>query len=157
MILNGIPVVMEAFQSLAAVEKPEDQDHSFTRENWQPDQANYERGMAALEVIYRDENDKIWATFGAHKDVPWISVAISYGLFLANHDVLSIQESELVILPAIMCQNLKGPTQWHLRGCLRVGMTKEEVDKIQKVIEVAAAAGNRAKLDVGRVWDIDGE
>jgi hypothetical protein len=30
-ILNGIPVVMEAFMALAQVEKPEDQDHSFTR------------------------------------------------------------------------------------------------------------------------------
>jgi hypothetical protein len=30
-ILNGIPIVMEAFVSLAKVEKAEDQDHSFTR------------------------------------------------------------------------------------------------------------------------------
>ena len=30
-ILNGIPVVMEGFQSLAKVEQPEDPDHSFTR------------------------------------------------------------------------------------------------------------------------------
>jgi hypothetical protein len=30
-ILNGIPVVMEAFMALALIEKPEDQDHSFTR------------------------------------------------------------------------------------------------------------------------------
>lgn len=30
-ILNGIPIVMEGFQSLAKVEQPEDQDHSFTK------------------------------------------------------------------------------------------------------------------------------
>ncbi|CAM6001185.1 unnamed protein product [Sphagnum balticum] len=30
-ILNGIPIVMEAFAALAKVEKPEDQDKSFTR------------------------------------------------------------------------------------------------------------------------------
>lgn len=30
-ILNGIPIVMEAFVSLAAVERPEDREHGFTR------------------------------------------------------------------------------------------------------------------------------
>lgn len=87
--------------------------------------------------------------------IAWISVAISYGLFLADHTVLDIQESEFVILPAIMCQNLKGATQWHLRGCLRVGMTREEVDDMQKVVEVIVAFGGHEPLHVGRVWDIE--
>jgi hypothetical protein len=30
-ILNGIPIVMEAFTALAKVEQPDDQDHTFTR------------------------------------------------------------------------------------------------------------------------------
>jgi hypothetical protein len=30
-ILNGIPIVMEAFAALAKVEQPEDQEHTFTR------------------------------------------------------------------------------------------------------------------------------
>jgi hypothetical protein len=33
-ILNSIPVVMEAFVSFTKVEKPEDQDHSFTKYVW---------------------------------------------------------------------------------------------------------------------------
>ena len=85
-ILNGIPVVMEAFQSLAKEERPVDQDHSFTRyapaplcfatsltqvsrQGWQADAANRERGMKVLELLYQDENEKIWATFGAHRDI----------------------------------------------------------------------------------------
>lgn len=30
---------------------------------------NYRRGMTVLETLYKDENEKIWATFGAHKDI----------------------------------------------------------------------------------------
>ena len=86
--------------------------------------------------------------------IAWISVAISYGLFLGDHTVLDIQESELVILPAIARQNLKSATQWHLRGCLRVGMTKDKVNKVQNIIEAVAAFGRREALHVGRVWDI---
>jgi hypothetical protein len=68
-ILNGIPIVMDAFVSLAKQEKPEDQDHSFTRKDWKADEANHKRGLSVLEMLYRDENDKIWASFGSHKDI----------------------------------------------------------------------------------------
>lgn len=65
-----------------------------------------------------------------------------------------MQETELVVTPAIMCQNLRGPTYWHLRACLRVGMTIEEVEAMHKVIERVAAFGGLT-LDVQRVADVD--
>lgn len=83
----------------------------------------------------------------------WISVNISYGLFLSDHRILNIQETELVVLPAIMAQNLRAPTYWHLRACLRVGIEAEEVEAVQKIIEVIAAHGGRT-LDVQRVRDV---
>ncbi len=83
----------------------------------------------------------------------WISVNVSYGLFLSDHRILSMQETELVVLPAIMTQNLRGPTYWHLRACLRVGMDAEEVEAIHKVIEAVAAHGGKT-LDVQRVQDV---
>lgn len=64
-----------------------------------------------------------------------------------------MQETELVVLPAIMTQNLRGPTYWHLRACLRVGILPEEVEAIQKVIESVAAFGGKT-LDVQRVCDV---
>ncbi len=84
----------------------------------------------------------------------WISTDISYGLFLSNHQVLNIAESELVILPAILCQDLQGPTNWHLKGCLRVGFTPEEVDAVQKVIERIMIHGGGKLSQIGSVWDI---
>lgn len=64
-----------------------------------------------------------------------------------------MQETELVVLLAIMCQNLRGPTYWHLRACLRVGWTHEEVEAVHKVIDSVAAFGGRV-LDVQRVADV---
>lgn len=55
--------------------------------------------------------------------------------------MLDIAESELVILPAILCQNLKAPTMWHQRGCLRVGISRTEVWQVQKVSEAIASFG----------------
>ena len=52
-----------------------------------------------------------------------------------------------------MCQNLKGPTLWHLRACLRVGMEPDELEGIQNVIEPVAAFGEKT-LDVQRVADV---
>lgn len=87
----------------------------------------------------------------------WISTDISYGLFLANHSVLDITESEFVILPAIMCQRLKGPTYWHLRGFLRVGIKRHEVESTQQSIERIAAACGNILSDVGRISDVPKE
>lgn len=73
------------------------------------------------------------------------------------YTVLNMQEAELVIFSAITCQSLEGPTRWHLRGCLRIGMTKHEVDSVQKVTEMVGRFGGRDLLIVGRVWDIEDE
>jgi len=65
-----------------------------------------------------------------------------------------MQETELVVLPAIMTQNLYGgPTYWHSRACLRVGLEAEEVEAIHKVIESVAEYGGK-KLDLQRVRDV---
>jgi alkylhydroperoxidase/carboxymuconolactone decarboxylase family protein YurZ len=84
----------------------------------------------------------------------WISTDISYGLFLADHTTLDIVESELVIMPAIMCQGLTSATKWHLRGCLRVGYTREEVECIQQAIEHVAETCGKQLKGMPRVWDI---
>ena len=68
--------------------------------------------------------------------------------------MLDIAESELVILPAIMCQNLKAPTMWHQRGCLRVGISRAEVRHVQNVSEAIASFGGRVLDKIGDVSDV---
>ena len=117
----------------------------------------------------------MWASFGSHKDIcswhaplgfgiitelfhaAWISTDISYGLFLADHKILGIVESQMVILSAIMFQNLAGATHWHLRGCLRLGLSRTEVEQLQVTIESIAQAFGKSLDKVGRVADVKDE
>jgi hypothetical protein len=86
-----------------------------------------------------------------------VSTEISYGLFLSDHSIIDLTESELVILPAIMCQNLPGPTLWHLRGCIRAGISPDDTDAIQQCIRMVAAYANRPVDKIGTVADIKDE
>ncbi|KAI1322831.1 hypothetical protein F5Y16DRAFT_415421 [Xylariaceae sp. FL0255] len=138
-MICGIPRVMDGIASIARVEREEDQDHTIMRANWQADEENRKRGEAALEVLFRNENAGIIDTFGSHREISWISVNISYGCFLADYRILNAAETELVVLPAIMCQNLSGPTSWHLQACQNVGIEREDVKKIQLATDMIAA------------------
>lgn len=95
-----------------------------------------------LGFLYEDDFPRIMDRFRAHPDIEYISTNISYGYFLSDLSILDLIETELVVWPAIMCQNLAGPTLWHLRCCVRAGIAKEDVEKIQQCIEgIAAWAG----------------
>ena len=61
----------------------------------------------------------------------WISTNIVYGLFLADHRILGLAETEMVVLPAILCQGLTAPTSWHQRGSILAGLSLSEVMVIQ--------------------------
>ncbi|MCJ1476133.1 hypothetical protein MMC13_004798 [Lambiella insularis] len=155
-ILCGIPIVLKALASVAELEREEDKDYHFSREGWQADEANKKRGVDVLDFLYQEDQPKIMAKYAAHRDLRFISDEISYGLFLSDHQILDLAESELVILPAIMCQNLKGPTLWHLRGCVRAGISLADTELIQQAIELIATFAGKT-LDVGRVGDIKDE
>ncbi|KAJ8130971.1 hypothetical protein O1611_g2653 [Lasiodiplodia mahajangana] len=125
----------------------------FMLKNWQIGPENSKRAADALKMIYHSEKGGVTKTMTAHRDIPWISANVSYGLFLSDHSILDIQETELVVLAAIMSQNLYKPTYWHLRACLRVGIEPVEVDAIHRVIERVAAYGGKT-LSVQRVFDV---
>ncbi|KAH9907220.1 hypothetical protein F4778DRAFT_527259 [Xylariomycetidae sp. FL2044] len=137
-MICGIPKVMDGIASIARVEREEDQDHTTTRLDWQADEENKQRGERILGQLFRDENKSIGDTFGSHQELSWISVNISYGLFLADHRILDITETELVVLPSIMCQNLSGPTSWHLQASQNIGITREDAQKLQEATNIIA-------------------
>jgi hypothetical protein len=39
------------------------------RDGWVPTEANFNQGMKVLDTLYRGEQNRIYTTFGAHKDV----------------------------------------------------------------------------------------
>ena len=68
--------------------------------------------------------------------------------------MLPAVEAEVVILTAIMCQGLKAPTIWHLRGLRRLGIDAVDVEALEKAIETIAEWAGRNTSDWPRVTDV---
>lgn len=143
----GVCKPLEAILAIGKAEQPEDRDFSFTRQDWVADSANHDRGAAWLKKIYAGNTDDTLALFDAHQDFRWISTEITYGLYLSDRQVLDDWDTEVIVLAGIMIQNLKLETKWHVRGALRVGMSKEDVkavmEGVRKVAEFTDVKLNR--------------
>lgn len=64
----------------------------------------------------------------------WLSIEITYGLYLSDHSVIGPVETELAVIAGIMMQNLKRETGWHLRGMRRIGIAFDDVERIQQCV-----------------------
>jgi alkylhydroperoxidase/carboxymuconolactone decarboxylase family protein YurZ len=134
----GVCKPLEAILSISKAERPEDRDYAFTRQDWNADAANHERGANWLGKIYAGNTEDTLALFNAHKDFRWISEEITYGLYLSDRQVLDDWDTEVIVLAGIMIQNLKLETRWHIRGALRVGMSKEDVKTVMQCVRKVA-------------------
>ncbi|KAL9036642.1 MAG: hypothetical protein Q9214_006042, partial [Letrouitia sp. 1 TL-2023] len=171
--LVGIPLVVTAVASLAKAEKelglegqlernlsekcsrvsPKSTDH--LRQTDTKIASYTPRGVSFLQTLYAQNLTPIFATWGSHRaDFEHLEKAVIYGLYLSDHTVLSAVESELVILTAIMCQGLAAPTTWHLRGMRRLGVSEEDVEEVQKGVELLARWAGRTTEGWVRVKDV---
>ena len=148
----GIPKPLEAIINIAAVERPEDRDHSFTRQDWKCDEANHQRGVDWLDKLYKynrpltenrvEEAHKdfgrcpfsTWRAWQLSSSSDWLCKEIVYGLFLSDRQVLDDVDTEMVVLSGIMIQNLKHQTGWHLRGTRRIGVSQQDVETIHQCV-----------------------
>ncbi|OQN96882.1 hypothetical protein B0A48_17436 [Cryoendolithus antarcticus] len=153
----GVPKPLEAVFCIAEVEKEEDKDFSFSRENWSSGEANRLRGRQWLDQIYRANHAATQRTLSAHKDFEWLSEEITYGLYLSDHTILDGVDTELVVLSGIMMQNLRRETGWHLRGTRRIGVSQVDVEVVQQCIERIATFCGLHLTRVPRVKDIEHE
>jgi hypothetical protein len=134
----GVCKPIEAILAIAKIERPEDRDYSSTRAGWQCDEATHERAMAWYQKVYTRNAKDTLGLFDAHKDFTWLSTEITYGLFLSDRQVLDDIETELVVLPSIMMQNLPTETHWHIRGTRRIGVSKEDTQVLWDCIQDVA-------------------
>ena len=94
-------------------------------------------------------------TWGSHRaDFEYLEKNIIYGLYLSDHEILSAVEAEIVILTAIMCQGLRSPTIWHLRGLQRLGIGAEDIEALEVAIEAIAEWSGRETSSWPRVADV---
>lgn len=143
----GVPKPIEAILAIAAVERPEDREYGTSRENWQCDDASLSRGIEWFKKVYtRNATDTV-GLFDAHKDFAWISTHISYGLLLSDRQVLDDVDTQLVVFPGLMAQNLPTETWWHIRGTRRIGVSKEDMqvlwDTVRRVMEHFGMRSNK--------------
>lgn len=131
----GVCKPIESILAIAAVERPEDRDLSETRKDWQCDADNEKRAREWFLKIYTHNAKDTIGLFDAHKDFAWTSLNITYGLFLSDRQVLDDVETQLVVLPGIMSQNLKMETHWHIRGTRRIGVSKDDVQVIWDAVK----------------------
>jgi hypothetical protein len=126
----GVCKPIEAILAISKVERPEDRDYSFSRQNWQCDKTNHEKGMEWMRKIYTHNVEPTLDLFNAHRDFRWLSTDITYGLYLSDRQNLDDWDTELLVLVGIMIQNLRLETHWHIRGTRRIGVEKKEVEVI---------------------------
>lgn len=163
--LVGIPLVVTASAALAKVEK-KNYEGTVAASNWymnplrstaftssvltRTDKVplrklpeltpeSTARGTAFMKAIYRDNLEPILTSLGTNSGlVEHVDKAIVYGLFLADHSILSELETSLVCVASIMCQGLRAPTGWHIRGLRRLGASEDDVRAAERAIKMVA-------------------
>lgn len=92
-----------------------------------------------MKAIYKDNLEPILASLGTNSPlVEHVDKAIVYGLFLADHSILTELETSLVCVASIMCQGLRAPTGWHLRGLRRLGASVDDARAAEMTIKLVA-------------------
>ncbi|EPS35323.1 hypothetical protein H072_11292 [Dactylellina haptotyla CBS 200.50] len=153
----GVCKPLLAIWAIGEIEQEEDKDFSCSREGWQADEKNLERGKEWLGKIYRHNMKGNDDKFVAHKDFGWISYNITYGLYLSDHSILDPIETEIIVLGGILIQNLPTVSNFHLRGARRLGISMEDVEAMQ-VCSEKIAKFCRLRMDkLPRVADIEHE
>lgn len=134
----GVVKPLEAVMAINQVEKEADKDHSSTREGWQCDQANADRAMGWMTKLYTKDTNDTMDLFNDHKDFIWITKHISYGLYLSDRQILDDIETQLVVLPTIMIQNMKKESIWHIRGTRRLGVSRQDLEVVWDCVQQIA-------------------
>ncbi|CAK7274519.1 hypothetical protein SEPCBS119000_006213 [Sporothrix epigloea] len=133
--LVGVCKPLGAILAISAVEQPEDRDYSETRAGWQCDDANLARAMEWYGKVYKQNSADTLSLFDAHKDFIWVSKHITYGLYLGDRQVLNDLDTEMIVFPAIMSQNLRMETWWHIRGTRRIGVSNADTKVLYDVVK----------------------
>ncbi|KAL4901604.1 hypothetical protein BDW74DRAFT_181610 [Aspergillus multicolor] len=155
-IIVGVCKPIEAILAISKVEREEDKDYSpATREGWACDDANHERGVGWFNKLYARNGNATLDLFAAHKDFSWLSTEITYGFFLSDRQVLDDVDTQMVVLPGIMSQNLPTETSWHIRGTRRLGVPIEDVTIVAECTKIVADFYDRILNKVPSVEDVE--
>ncbi|GAA6014167.1 hypothetical protein JCM11491_004126 [Sporobolomyces phaffii] len=174
-ILIGVPKAIETLLDLSDAVHPGDRSQSFVRQDL--DQSSSARfrdrsdaGRRGLASIYQGNIDDIFDKFkaGGLEDVRFFSEHLTYGTFLTPFPASSASGPSrdpfasdprllsLVTLSCLIPQSTPREIHWHLRGALRRGWTRDEVEAVHAAIDaVCERLGTRLDARLPRVKDVE--
>lgn len=80
--------------------------------------------------MYAQNTEGLFSLFKRHRDFGFWVANIAYGLHLSDRQTLDDIDTKLVVLPAVMGQNLPRETYWHMRGIRRLEVCKRDVEMV---------------------------
>lgn len=111
-----------------------------------------QKGFDFMLRLYRHNLPDIMASWRRHQaDIEWLEMRVIYGLFLSDTSLLSAVESEMVVTPGIMAQDVLGPTFWHVRGLQRLGVSEADADVVLETVKRCAAWAGRELKETGKL------
>lgn len=172
-ILIGVPRSIELAVKLGDFLDEEDLGKPFVRKPLEEEGASVTElgrdGLAGLRTVYKENLDDIFANFNqlGLEDIRFMSQYITYGTFLTPSgssrggrlDPLAGDPRllSIVTLSTLVPQRTEREILWHLRGAIRRGWTRAEVEKLQSSIEKVAAVCGVDDVGKGmpRVIDVE--
>ncbi|GAA5866122.1 hypothetical protein JCM1840_005079 [Sporobolomyces johnsonii] len=160
-ILVGVPKVIETLLELQKCVDEGDRSTAFVRKALDPSSSTSggggettfaqrsEAGRLGLGSIYQDNLLPIFDLMrqGGLEDVRFYSECITYGTFLTPHSTVPpsspspdplASDARLLSIVTLSClvpQRTHREILWHLRGALRRGLTRAEVEGVQSAVE----------------------
>jgi hypothetical protein len=89
-----------------------------------------------LKTIYAHNTAALFALFDHHLDFGFRVEGITCGLLLSDRQVLDNLDTELVVLPAMIGQDLPRMTYRHIRGIRLFGISKEELQMVMDCVHL---------------------
>lgn len=86
--------------------------------------------MAWLTRLYAQNTTALFDPFQRDRDFGFRVADIAYDLHFSDHNILDDMDTEMVVLPAVMGQNLPRKSYWHIRGTRRLGISKKVVEMV---------------------------
>ncbi|CAM6103568.1 unnamed protein product [Calypogeia fissa] len=151
-VLFGIPAALDAVFALLphtraeAEQHPARDDSGFFLRRGQTLEGVTSRGMEQLRKVYRHNLDQFKNEMMREdmQDLRMLTVEVHYGWNLSECTVLDFKSTEMVILAALIPQNARAETLWHLRGCRRAGWSDESIRSVRDVcLQLANRLGCR--------------
>ncbi|GAA5834620.1 hypothetical protein JCM9279_007062 [Rhodotorula babjevae] len=184
--LIGVPRVICALIDLeGALDDPRDMSRAFVRRGLEDGTVSQRReaGRHGLRSVYRSELDGIFDLMHERglDDLRYLSETTTYGTFLTPHTSSSSRPGappqptpsspspdplahdprllSLVTLSCLIPQRSQRELHWHLRGAIRRGWTRDEVEQVQGAVEQVCEACGVDGVGEGmpRVRDVEAQ